>query len=234
MSANDDTTRKRAAAGAVEKAKARFAKFTAPEVELSHYLEVEKSEVSRQAALAQNPSLTYQPSVGTITVCGNGDLETQLDPAEWQGAYGTIPNPVPVGPRPGQSIVFANLTAGILSGTIAQGVPTNQATQAHQTWVAAAPDPILAASTPPVTIIDHGAWLCGRGTDRKCRQYLRVRAPVENVPRDRRTKHDQILVRGRVSGSGQQPPAQRQTFLLGARDGCRRQRHPRCVRLRRR
>lgn len=128
-----------------EKAKQRFEKLTKPEVTFEQYLEHERNELQRQQALAGNPALKYQPTAGTVTPCGNGDLENKLDPAEWQGAYGTFPQPIPASSPPGRTINFGTLTGGIVSGAIT-------ASTSHQTWVSAGSDPILANSTPAVNL----------------------------------------------------------------------------------
>src|ERR1700755_3529883 len=70
-----------------QKSKERFEKLHKPEISLEQYLENDKNEFQRQRALASNPALKYAPLPGSITPCGNGDFETKLDPAEWQGAY---------------------------------------------------------------------------------------------------------------------------------------------------
>lgn len=115
------------------KAKQRFEKLTKPEVTFEQHLGHEKSEFQRQRALASNPALKYQPAIGTITPCGNGDFEKTLDPAEWQGAYGSLPlaatNP------------FAGFTAGLFPGT---GINDFNS---HQTWVGAGSDPNVGIPT---------------------------------------------------------------------------------------
>ena len=116
-----------------EKAKQQFAKRTKPEITFQQHLEHEKNEFFRQKALAANPALMYKPTIGTITSCGNGDLEKTLDPAEWQGAYGSLPlstaNP------------FASFTAGLFPGT---GINDFNS---HQTWVSAGTDPNVGIPT---------------------------------------------------------------------------------------
>jgi hypothetical protein len=149
-----------------KKARQRFEKFTAPEVTFPQYLEVEKSELARQRALAQDPALTYQPSIGTMTPCGNGDLETLLDPAEWQGAYGTFPTGSGTPTPPGRTIQFGTLTSGILSGTIKQGLGTgDQSKQAHQTWVSTGSDPILGSLLPTTAQSSKGAVRIGNAVN---------------------------------------------------------------------
>ena len=137
-----------------EKARERFEKLAKPEIDFAQYLEHEKNESLRQQALATNQAAAYKPAIGTITPCGNGDLEQKLDPAEWQGAYGTFPPPGVTTNPPGQTVPFGALTSGIISGgvTLGLGTPGNQSAQAHQTWVPAGSDPILAVSTPVVNL----------------------------------------------------------------------------------
>src|SRR6266542_5569750 len=47
-----------------------------------------KAEQLRTQELGANPAKKYKPTLGNMTPCGNGDLESQLDPNEWQGASG--------------------------------------------------------------------------------------------------------------------------------------------------
>jgi hypothetical protein len=129
-----------------QKSKERFQKLSKPEIAFEQYFENDKNEFQRQSALAANPALKYQPTIGKITPCGNGDLEKLLDPAEWQGAYGTFPYPGSTSNPPGQTIPFGSLTSGIVSGGITDG-GTNTLPQAHQTWGAAGLDPIVGIPT---------------------------------------------------------------------------------------
>ena len=115
-----------------EKTRQRFDKLTKPELTFEQYLEDEKESYLRLRALERNPSLRYQPTIGTMTPCGNGDLEQTLDQAEWQGAYGTVP----LSP----SNPFSNFTNGITGGPITNG-------NSHQTWVPAGTDPFVGIST---------------------------------------------------------------------------------------
>lgn len=71
--------------------------------------------------LAADPARAYKPTLGSMTPCGNGDFESQVDPNEWQGAHGPIPNM-------SVSFPFASFTAGLSSGPIHDP-------NAHQTWV---------------------------------------------------------------------------------------------------
>ena len=101
-----------------EKAKQRFDKLTEPGLTFEQYLEYEKNEFYRQRALEKDPSLRYQPTIGTKTPCGNGDFEKELDPTEWQGAYGSFTSPPGTPDPPGATINFGSLTAGIFPGAI--------------------------------------------------------------------------------------------------------------------
>ena len=92
-----------------------------------------------------------------MTACGNGDLETLLDLTQWQGAYGALNAG---GGSPG-NIIFASLTAGILSGPAvspndaidyAPGGNFAFASQAHQRWVGAGPDWNLLQCAPSVNL----------------------------------------------------------------------------------
>jgi hypothetical protein len=145
MSARDDAASKDAdlPRDFEEKAKQRFEKLAKPEVTFAEFLGHEKGELLRQRALEKDPALKFAPSIGKMTPCGNGDLDTKLDPAEWQGAYGTFPMPTS-GTSPGQTISFGGLTSGLLSGGITQG-------SAHQTWVGAGFDPTLGGLILPTT-----------------------------------------------------------------------------------
>jgi len=113
---------------------ARFDKLTNPEVTFEQFLERETSEFQLQRALATNRVPRYVPTLGTITPCGNGDLESLLDPTEWQGASGSRPN---IGCAP---INFGGLAAGISPGLI------NLSTS-HHTWVPAGVDPNVGIPT---------------------------------------------------------------------------------------
>lgn len=136
-----------------EKARQRFEKLAKPEITFEQHLEHEKNEFQRQKALERNAALTYKPTIGTITPCGNGNLEKSLDTSQWQGAYGMFPDTGSNSSPPGQTIPFGTLTAGIISGGITQGSGTgNQSLQAHQTWVGAGSDPMLASSSPVVNL----------------------------------------------------------------------------------
>ena len=106
----------------------QYDKITKPEVTFQQYLESEKQEFQRKAQLEKNSRLRYVPSVQQMTTCGNGDFETVLNSAEWQGGHGTVnsagdPN-------------FGSFTAGIFQGAINLGT-------SHQTWVPAGTDPIV-------------------------------------------------------------------------------------------
>ncbi|HEV2719281.1 MAG TPA: hypothetical protein VG323_04620 [Thermoanaerobaculia bacterium] len=112
-----------------ESAKRRFDALSIREVSFEAFLEGEKAELLRQRDLDARVVAIYKPAIGTITPCGNGDLDKLLDPAEWQGAYGTRPLPgifcMPVN--------FTNLSAGLLAGSILSS-------SAHHTWVPSAFD----------------------------------------------------------------------------------------------
>ncbi len=109
-----------------EKAKQRFDKIVKPEITFQQYLEFEKQEFQRIAQLQRNSRFRYLPSVQQMTACGNGDFETALNSAEWQGGHGTVasngdPN-------------FGSFTAGIFPGPINLGT-------SHQDWVPTGTDP---------------------------------------------------------------------------------------------
>src|SRR5438067_6027941 len=103
MNANDD------ARGSLppdfeEQARRRYDALAIKEVSFEQYLEYEKAAFQIQFVPR------YKPSPGTMTPCGNGDLDQQIDPAQCQGGYGFRPGCSPVN--------FTNLTAGIVGGAI--------------------------------------------------------------------------------------------------------------------
>jgi len=116
-----------------EQAKERFAKLVKPEIAFEQHLEYEKNEFYRRQALTTNAALTYTPTIGTKTPCGNGSLERNLDSSEWQGGYGSLPlsaaNP------------FVSFTDGLFPGS---GITDFNS---HQTWVAAGTDPHVGIPT---------------------------------------------------------------------------------------
>lgn len=130
MDMQDDLANEPLPADFEKKAKQRFEALETREVSFEAFLEHEKNEFQRQRTLEANKTLVYKPAIGTITPCGNGSLDRQIDPVEWQGAYGTRPifgifcNPVN----------FTTLTAGLVGGMITSAT-------AHQTWVPAGLDP---------------------------------------------------------------------------------------------
>lgn len=128
-----------------EKAKQRFAELKL-ELPFEQYLEGERGEFARRMALQQSPASKYVPTLGTMTPCGNGDFEDPakgIDPAEWQGAYSTVN----AGSGSGGNPDFTVMTAGILPGGLQMGTIGNQSSQAHQTWVAAGPEPHVTIQT---------------------------------------------------------------------------------------
>ncbi|HJR06380.1 MAG TPA: hypothetical protein VJ842_03895 [Pyrinomonadaceae bacterium] len=127
-----------------KEAKQRFGKLKTTEITLEQYIEREKAEFYRLRALEKDPALKYQPTLGTMTPCGNGDFEKELNPAEWQGAYGALNSGSP------GNINFGALTSGILSGSITAQDPSNKydfSQQAHQTWVGVGTDPYVGIPT---------------------------------------------------------------------------------------
>ncbi len=107
------------------------------------FLIFERIEFMRLAAIAANPGLVYKPKLGAMTVCGNGDFNEALNPSEWQGAYGSFSQTFGTTLPLGSTINFGALNEGILPGAIDAGTTGSTATQAHQQWVSAGPDPIV-------------------------------------------------------------------------------------------
>ena len=102
--------------------------------------------------MEDNITRLYKPELRDMTPCGNGDFETELDPMEWQGAYGVLnPQGIFAGTASPGNINFSSLTEGILSGLIADGnAPINmwdQSVQAHHTWVGLGVDPNVGIPT---------------------------------------------------------------------------------------
>ena len=117
-----------------EAARKRFSAIKKPEVSFEEFIVVERREAHRQQQLSAGAAQLYQRGLPTMTPCGGGDFDAGIDPAQWQGAYGTLPLP------PGDP--FASFTGGIFPGgltdTDSGGVGT-----AHQTHVTAGLDPIV-------------------------------------------------------------------------------------------
>lgn len=94
--------------------------FKKPE-DFVQILNLAKAEQLRTRELEANPAKKYEPTLGSMTPCGNADFEALLDPNEWQGASGPIPNM-------SVSFPFAGFMAGLSAGPITSA-------NAHQTWV---------------------------------------------------------------------------------------------------
>lgn len=103
-----------------------FDKLTHRDVTFPRYLELRKQEYHRLDQLKKSPQLAYVPVIGQKTACGNGDFESGLNAAEWQGAYGMVP--------PNGNPIFSSFTDGIIGGAL------NLSTS-HQTLVSAGTDP---------------------------------------------------------------------------------------------
>lgn len=125
-----------------EEAKRRFDAISKPEITFEAFVEQERQFFELQQAAEKKEDL-YQPGLPTMTPCGGGDFETEIDLGEWQGAFGTR-STMGSGAFP-----FANFVAGIFEGPINAG-PVGGFGTSHQTWVGAGPDPIVPISlTPP-------------------------------------------------------------------------------------
>jgi len=138
MSKKDDLANKDIALPTDFEAKARqeYEKRPKPEISFEQHLQNEKNEFQRLSVLEKNPSQKYQPSLGTMTPCGNGnfdDTAKMLDVTEWQGAFGTLP-------LSGGSNPFSSFTTGITGGPIGNGT-------SHQTWIGAGTDPNVGIPT---------------------------------------------------------------------------------------
>lgn len=127
--------------------RADYARIKSPEITLQQYLKIRhQAQQIRQNLLTIRPRALYVPVIGTKTPCGNGDFETGLNPAQWQGADGTDPasgTPVP-----------STFTEEILGGALDDG-------NAHQTVVdAGATDTnvgirLTAPTVPPFLPSNH-------------------------------------------------------------------------------
>jgi len=62
-----------------KEAKRRYEELATREAAFEAFLEHEKNEFQRLRTLDANKTLLYKPAIGTITPCGNGDLDRQLD-----------------------------------------------------------------------------------------------------------------------------------------------------------
>lgn len=141
--------------GFEQQSRARFNQIAKPELTFDRFLEIDKQEFQRQAELKQNPQLVYRPGLPTTTPCGNGDFETGLDVAQWQGAHGSVP-------FGGGIPDFAGFTAEIVGGPITSG---------HQTRVGPGVDPNVGISltgplpsgSPSLGAVRIGNQATGRG-----------------------------------------------------------------------
>ena len=109
-----------------------------------HFLETARAEFTRRQAVLANPEKAYMPRLGSMTACGNGGFELELNPAEWQGASGALAGQ-PFGAANvvsalGMTFPFAAFTSGIVPGPITS-------TNAHHTWVGVGTDPNVPIST---------------------------------------------------------------------------------------
>ncbi|HEV7919710.1 MAG TPA: hypothetical protein VGR02_02850 [Thermoanaerobaculia bacterium] len=111
----------------------QFESIENKELPFERFLQHATEEFQRTAQFVVSPP--YVPAIGTITPCGNGSLDTGLDPNEWQGGWGTQTIGIL-----GGVVTFNTLTAGILSGPI-------NSPAAHQTPVTAGVDPVVGIPT---------------------------------------------------------------------------------------
>lgn len=102
--------------------------MTAAEIE---EFEGQKAELLRW--LARQPQLRMQRPVIAHSVCGNGDFEGRLDPAEWTGGHGFIF-------RSGQPNTGDPDFDNFISGLVAGPLPSRDS---HQTLVSAGSDPTV-------------------------------------------------------------------------------------------
>ncbi|MBK8923089.1 MAG: hypothetical protein IPM81_16510 [Saprospirales bacterium] len=87
-----------------QKTREKYKTLAGKEISLQDFLEIEKAEYFRQQALQKGTATYYQPQP-SASICGNGDFETGIDPAEWAGGYGNLNDPT-------------TLTAGFAPGLI--------------------------------------------------------------------------------------------------------------------
>ncbi|HYD37406.1 MAG TPA: hypothetical protein VEA60_07320 [Allosphingosinicella sp.] len=131
------TDDRRASKSAEAAARRRYDALKVHEVSFERFLESERREALRLRELEANKSKRYVRGLPTMTPCGGGDFEKDIDPNEWQGGYGVVqghPFPDP----------FVNFTGGLHPG------PINAIMNPpHQTWVGAGMDPVVPIPTTP-------------------------------------------------------------------------------------
>ena len=118
-------------------ARKRFDQLDKPEVPFERFLALEREEARRRRDLEGNKSKRYVRGLPTMTPCGGGGFEKDIDPNEWQGGYGVVqglPSPDP----------FVNFTGGLYPGPI-----NSILNPPHQTWVGAGVDPVVGIPTAP-------------------------------------------------------------------------------------
>jgi hypothetical protein len=111
------------------------------DLSFEEYLRYVKLEFGRRRQLEKKPALRYQPGrrgkSASHTVCGNGDFEQPLDPAnpngpvnpaEWDGGYGTVDltgqlSPFTTGLFPGAITDFNAHQTIVSAGTLDPNVP---------------------------------------------------------------------------------------------------------------
>jgi len=98
----------------------RYAAISKPELTFEQFFDIDAGEYRRVQQASR--SATYNPTPSPLmTPCGNGGLETSLDPNEWQGGWGSVAS--------NGDPTFSTFTAGLSPGAL-------NSAAAHQTWVA--------------------------------------------------------------------------------------------------
>jgi len=118
-----------------ESARKRYATISNPDISFENFVAIERREAFRQQQLAAGVTQLYRRGLPSMTPCGGGDFDAGIDPAQWQGAYGTLP--LATGADP-----FANFTGGLQGGGI-QDADSGGVGTAHQTAVGGGTDPII-------------------------------------------------------------------------------------------
>jgi hypothetical protein len=114
-----------------QKTKAKYSSLKHKENSFEKYLEYEKLNFTQQSNLLNAVAALYNGCDEVNTICGNGDFESGLNTAEWDGAFGALGTNGEADP--------ASMTEGITGGALTD-------LNAHQTIVTAGADPATGIS----------------------------------------------------------------------------------------